>query len=185
MEMIVFVAVLVALVILLGLVWLLFGSQRSVPTPTIGDLQIEKVLPVNCRHFPQISRLLSPEDAQFMRKRAPHHLEGKWRAERRGILKQYLSALRQDFTRLERLARLIAALSPEIRKRQEWEWFWLALQFHFSYRMVALKLFLGSFSPEGLAGLTEMIAGLTSELENRMALIAEHSPSRMRADVGG
>lgn len=181
--MIAFVAVLVALAILLGLVWLLFGSLRNASAPTIGDLQIEKVLPANCRHFPQISQLLSQEDTEFMRKRAPHHIESKWRAERRRILKQYLDGLRQDFTRLERLARLIAALSPEIRKRQEWEWFWLALQFHLSYRMVALKLALGNFSPEGLASLTEMIAGLTAELENRMALIAEHSPSRMRTDV--
>jgi hypothetical protein len=182
--MIVLLAVLVALAILLGLVWLLFGSRTIASPPTIGDLQIEKVLPVNCRHFPQISQLLSQEDAQFMRERAPHHIQSKWRAERRSILKQYLSGLRQDFGRLERLARLIAAFSSEIRKRQEWEWVWLALQFHFSYRMVALKLAIGSFSPEGLAGLTEMIAGLTSELENRMALIAEHSPSRMRTEVG-
>lgn len=182
--MIALVSVLVGVAIVGSLVWLLFGSQRIASAPTIGDLQIEKVLPVNCRHFPQISQLLSQEDTQFIRKRAPHHVVNKWRAERRGILRQYLSGLRQDFTHLQRLARLIAALSPEVRKRQEWEWVWLALQFHFSYRMAALKLALGSFSPEALAGLTEMIAGLTSELENRMALIAEHSPSRLRMDPG-
>lgn len=181
--MTVLVATLASLAILLALLWLLFGSPTNQTVSSLDALEIEKILPVHCRHFAQISQLLSQEDTEFMRKRAPRHLVGKWRAERRGILKQYLDGLRQDFTRLERLARLIAALSPEIRKRQEWEWFWLALQFHLSYRMVALKLALGSFSPEGLAGLTEMIAGLTGELENRMALIAEHSPSRMRTDV--
>lgn len=179
-----FVATLILLAILLALLWLLFGSPTNEAVLSLDTLQIEKILPVNCRHFPQISQLLSQEDAQFMRKRAPHYIESKWRGERRRILKQYLSGLRQDFTRLERLARLIAALSPEIRKRQEWEWLWLALQFHFSYRMLALKLALGGCSPEGLAGLTQMIAGLTSELENRMALIVEHSPSRMRTGVG-
>lgn len=183
--MTVLMATLASLAILLALLWLLFGSPKNERVSPLDPLQIEQILPVNCRHFPQISQLLSQEDTQFMRKRAPHHIEGKWRAERREILRQYLDGLRQDFTRLQRLARLIAALSPEVRKRQEWEWLWLALQFHFSYRMLALKLALGSFSPEGLAGLTEMIAGLTSELENRMALIAEHSPSRMRTDVGG
>jgi hypothetical protein len=181
----IFVATLVFLAVLTTLLWLLFGSPTNKAVLSLDALQIEKILPVNCRHFPQISQLLSQEDTQFMRKRAPHHVANKWRAERRRILKQYLNGLRQDFARLERLARVIAALSPEIRKRQEWEWFWLALQFHFSYRMAALKLALGRFSPEALAGLTEMIAGLTSELENRMALIAEHSPSRMRTDVGG
>lgn len=183
--MTVLVATLASLAILLALLWLLFGSPTNRTVSSLDALEIEKVLPVNCSHFPQISQLLSQEDTEFMRKRAPHHLVRKWRGERRGILKQYLDGLRQDFTRLERLARLIAAFSPEIRKRQEWEWFWLALQFHFSYRMVALQLALGSFSPEGLAGLTEMIAGLTSELENRMALIAEHSPSRMRTNAAG
>lgn len=180
-----FVATLVLLAILLALLWLLFGSPTNETVLSLDALQIEKILPVNCRHFPQISQLLSQEDTQFMRKRAPRHIESKWHAERRRILKEYLSGLRQDFTRLERLAHLIAAFSPEIRRRQEWEWLWLALQFHFSYRMVALKLALDSFSPEGLAGLTQMIAGLTSELEKHMALIGEHSPSRMRTDVGG
>lgn len=182
--MTVFLAILASLAILLVLLWLLFGSPPNQTVSSLDSLEIEKILPVNCRHFPQISQLLSQEDTQFMRKRAPHHVVNKWRAERRGILRQYLSGLRQDFTHLQRLARLIAALSPEVRKRQEWEWVWLALQFHFSYRMAALKLALGSFSPEALAGLTEMIAGLTSELENRMALIAEHSPSRLRTDPG-
>ena len=180
-----FVATLVLLAILLALLWLLFGSPTNEAVLSLDARQIEKVLPVNCRHFPQISQLLSQDDNQFMRKRAPHDMESRWRAERRRILKQYLSGLRQDFTSLERLAHLIAVLSPEIAKRQEWEWLWLAAQFHFSYQMLALKLALGSLSPEGLAGLTQMIAGLTSELETRMALIAEHPPSRMRTDVGG
>lgn len=184
--MTVLVATLASLAILLTLLWLLFGSSKNETGLSFDASQIEKLLPTNCRHFPQISQLLSQEDAEFMRKRAaPHHIVGKWRAERRGILRQYLSGLRQDFMRLERLARLIAALSPEIRKGQELEWVWLALQFHVSYRMAALKLALGSFSPEGLVELTEMIAGLTGDLENRMALIAEHSPSRMRTEVGG
>jgi len=182
--MTVFVATLLFLAILLALLWLLFGSPTNETASSLDALQIENILPVNCRHFPQISQLLSQEDTQFMRKRTPHHVVNKWRAERRGILRQYLSGLAQDFARLQRLARLIAALSPKIRKGQELEWMWLALQFHASYRMVALKLAFGSFSPEGLAGLTEMIAGLTSELENRMALLAEHSPSRLRTDPG-
>lgn len=182
--MTVLVVVLVLLAIL-GFLWLLFGAPTNEPALSVDALQIERLLSTTCHHFPQIRQMLELEDRQFMRMRTPRHIERKWCAERRRILKQYLRGLGQDFVRVQRLARLIATLSPEIRKGQEWEWLWLALQFHFSYRMLALKLALGSFSPEGLAGLTEMIAGLTSELENRMALIAEHSPSRMRTDVGG
>ena len=182
--MMLLLAILVSFAILLVLFWLLFGSKAPETTSTINDLQIEKLLPVNCRHFPQIAQMLKQEDSQFLRRRAPRHIEREWCGERRRILRQYLKGLRQDFTRLERLTRLIAALSPEIRKGQEWEWMWLGLQFHLSYRMVALKIALGSLSPDGLARLTEMIAGLASELENRMTLITQYSPSRLRVNVG-
>ncbi|MFI5070900.1 MAG: hypothetical protein ACHP8A_08420 [Terriglobales bacterium] len=176
-------AILVSFAILLGLLWLLFGSKTET-VPSVDNLEIEKLLPVNCRHFSQITQILKKEDQEFMRKRAPDHIEREWRAQRRRILDQYLKGLRQDFSRLERLTRLIAALSPEVRKGQEWEWMRLGLQFHLSYRMVALKISLGGLSPGGLARLTELISGLASDLENRMSLITEYSPSRLGANVG-
>ncbi|MGH9711068.1 MAG: hypothetical protein ACRD37_11035 [Candidatus Acidiferrales bacterium] len=182
--MTVLLAILLSFAILLGLLWLLFGSKATETSSDVDNLEIEKLLPVKCRHFPQITQMLKQEDSIFMRKRAPHHIEREWRAERRRILGQYLKGLRQDFTRIERLARLIAALSPEVRKGQEWEWMRLGVQFHLSYRIVALKIALGSLSPDGLARLTELISGLASQLENRMSLIAEYSPARLRANVG-
>ena len=181
--MTVFVAILVLLAIL-ALLWLLFGSRTNETGSSLDALQIERLLPINCRHFPQITQMLKEEDRQFMRMRAPHHTERKWRAERRRILKQYLTGLAQDFARVQRLARLVSALSPEIRKGQELEWMWLGLQFHVSYRMVELKFALGRLSPDGLAELTGIIAGLADELEHRMSLITEYSPSHLRANMG-
>lgn len=182
--MTVFVATLASLAILLALFWLLFGSPAAEPSLPLDTREIEKFRPVNCRHFPQVRQMLNEEDHQFMRKRAPRHIELEWRAERRRILGLYLRSLGEDFGRLARLTRLIAALSPEIRKTQEWEWMWLGVQFRLLYRMVALKIALGSFSPNEIARLTELIAGLAGELESRMSLIAECAPSRLRVDLG-
>ncbi|MGH9729710.1 MAG: hypothetical protein ACRD4V_14130 [Candidatus Acidiferrales bacterium] len=171
--------------ILLGLLWLLFGSRAPEATPSVEDLRIEKLLPVNCRHFPQIAQILKSEDFLFMQRRAPDRMKGEWRTERRRILGQYLKGLRQDFARLRQLTRMIAALSPEILKEQEWEWMRLELQFQISYRIVELKIALGGPSPEGLARLTELIAGFAGELESRMSLLAEYPPSHMQVDAGG
>ncbi|HEV2617643.1 MAG TPA: hypothetical protein VGU63_13650 [Candidatus Acidoferrales bacterium] len=176
---------LVSVAILIGLLWLLFGSRGPEATPGGDDLRIENLLPVNCRHFPQIAQMLKSEDFLFMQRRAPHRMEGEWRAERRRILGQYLKGLRQDFARLRRLTRMIAALSPEIRKGQEWEWMRLGLQFQVSYRIVEVKIALGGLSPEGIAGLTGLLTQFAGELESRMSLLAGYSPSRMRMDVGG
>ena len=183
--MTVFAGTLAAFGIVVTLFWLLFGSPAPETPASLDARDAEEFLPANCRHFPQIRQMLETEDHQFMRRRAPRHIEREWRGERRRILGQYVKGLGQDFSRLERLARLIATLSPEIRKSQEWEWMWLGVRFRLLYRSVELKIALGSFSAKDIARLTDPIAGLAAELESRMARIAECAPSRMNADFGG
>ena|SRR5487761_230822 len=183
--MIVFAITLAVFAVLLALFWLLFGSPTTESPGSRDARDIEEFLPVNCRHFPQIRQMLETEDLQFMRRRAPRHIEVEWRGERRRILGQYLKSLGQDFSRLERLARLIATLSPEIRRAQEWEWLWLGIRFRLLYRSVGLKIAFGSFSVDDIARLTDPIAGLAAELESRMSLIAECAPSHLHADFGG
>jgi len=183
--MTVFAVTLGALGVLVALFWLLFGSPATETPAPLDARDTEEFLPVNCRYFPQIRQMLETEDHQFMRRRVPRHIEVEWRRERRGILGQYLSGLGQDFGRLERLARLIARLSPEIRRAQEWEWMWLGIRFRLLYRIVELKIALGSSSADDIARLTDPIAGLAAELESRMSLIAECAPSHLHADFGG
>ncbi|MHB8412874.1 MAG: hypothetical protein ACYDDI_13140 [Candidatus Acidiferrales bacterium] len=182
--MTVFAVTLAALAILLALFWLLFGSPAAGTPASLDARDVEEFLPANCRHFPQIRQMLETEDHQFIRRRAPRHIEVEWRGERRRILGQYLKGLGQDFVRLERLARLIATISPEIRRAQEWEWMWLGIRFRILYRSVELKIALGSFSADDIARLTDPIAGLAAELESRMSLIAECAPSCLHADFG-
>ncbi|MFZ0211910.1 MAG: hypothetical protein WBE20_15395 [Candidatus Acidiferrales bacterium] len=177
-------AILASFVILAALVWLLFTPQAAQSTPAIEALEIEKLLPLHCRHFPQISQILRDEDRQFMIRNAPKHMEKQWRKQRRGILRGYLRGLAQDFVRLERLARLATALSPELKETRQWEWLRLGVQFRFLYRMLAIRIALGSVTPDELVRLTNLITGLAGELEKRMSQIAGLLPSRLGPNMG-
>lgn len=179
------VAMVASLAILLAVFWLLFGSPKPESNSALDALEIEKLLPRHCRHFPQISQMLKDDDRKFMLKVAPRDVEKQWRAERRHILRLFLKGLAQDFGRLQRLARLISALSPEIQKSQEWEWIWLGVQFRVLYRMLAVRIALGDFSPVQLTRLTDLVSGLASQLEGQMSLLTEYFPSHLRASPEG
>jgi hypothetical protein len=178
------VAILVSLAILAILVWLIFSPRAAQSTPSIESLDIEKLLPLHCRHFPQISPILRDEDREFMARNAPKQLEKLWHAQRRKILREYLRSLADDFVRLERLARLASTLSPELKKTHQWEWLRLGLQFRFLYRVLSIRIALGSVTPKELTKLTNLITGLAGELEARMSQIAGLMPSHLGPSPG-
>ncbi len=167
---------LLSIVLLLALLWLIFGHKPPKTDLASAALEIKKLLPIHCRHFPQICRILKTEDEEFMRRRAPEHIAKQWRAQRRQILRFYIHGLAQDFHGLERLARLIAALSPEVKRKQEWEWLWLGLQFRLLYRMTIMRLTLHRLEPNDLALLTETVAGLGLALERWIDRMTEALP---------
>ncbi|HEV2289745.1 MAG TPA: hypothetical protein VGR81_12415 [Candidatus Acidoferrales bacterium] len=172
-------AILLSLAVLIFLVWLLFPPRVASSTATVEALEIEKLLPLHSRHFPQISQILCNEDREFMSRHSPKSIETPWRRQRRKILRQYLNSLAEDFTRLERLARLASALSPELNKAHQWEWLRLGLQFRVMYRMLAIRIAFDSVTPKQLVRITNLISGLSGELETRMSQIAGIMPSRL------
>ena len=160
------IAMMAALVIivLVILVWLLFVPQRF-PRPEIGPLEIKKLLPVHCKHFPQIKKILNQEDEIFLARRANRHTLKIWRKERNRVLELYVQGLAEDFQNLTALARLISKLSPEPRPSQELELLKASLQFHMLYRLTMLRLALRTLPLPELSRLTEMVAALGFELE--------------------
>ena len=154
----------VAMIVLVLLVWLLFAPQ-SVQTRDAGPLEIKQLLPVHCRHFPQIKRILNGEDEAFVARRASRKNVKLWRRERKQILQLYLQGLAQDFQNLTELARLISKLSPEIRPSQELELLKLTVQFQTLYRLTMLRIGLRFLPLPELWRLTEIVAGLGFELE--------------------
>jgi hypothetical protein len=85
---------------------------------------------------------------------------------------------------MERLARLIAALSPEISRKQEWQWLWMGLQFRMVFRLLSLRIVLGNPSLPQLARLTDFVASQAADLEVRMSQMAGILPSRLRTSAG-
>jgi len=112
-----FIFIVLGMIILVTLFWLLFAPKSDKPPAEIQTLEIEKLQPLHCRHFPQISQLLRREDLTFIQRRVPVAMARAWKRQRRRVLRLYLNGLAEDFLRMERLARLIAALSPEISRK--------------------------------------------------------------------
>jgi len=165
---------LLAIVVPAVLVWLLFGPQKF-QRPEIGPLEINKLLPVHCRHFPQIRRILSQQDETFLARRASRHILKHWRKERNQVLRLYVQGLAEDFQNLTELARLISKLSTELRPTQELELLKATLHFHMLYRLTMLRLALRSLPLPELSRLTEMVAALGFELE----LLLNHMTARI------
>lgn len=178
------VVLVLSIALLVALIWLLFGRQTPQMDPAAAALEIQKFLPVHCRHFSQIHRILKNEDQDFMHRRAPRHIFNQWRAERRRILRVYIRGLAQDFRGLEQLARLLAALSPEIKRKQEWEWLWLGLQFRLLYRVTVLRFSLHGSPVDDLARLAEMLIDLAATLEQSIDRMTEAFP-QVQMDASG
>lgn len=162
-------------VLSLALLWLLFG-KRPQQDPVQGALEIQRLLPVHCRHFPQIQHALNASDQTFVERRLPAEIARQWRAERREVIQLYFQGLRQDFLGLEKLARLLAALSPAVKRRQEWEWLRLGIQFRILYRMTQVRLVIYTMPTAELIRLTEMLTALKFILESTMNQMTEALP---------
>ena len=172
----------VAVVLLLVLLWLVREPRVVTPTAAEGKLRLEGLFQLHCRHFPQVRQVLSRADEEYMRRRASSGLRRQWQRERRNVARQYLAGLRADFSRLNRLARLVAALAPEVRQTQEAELLWLGLRFRILYVLVSLRLETGFLSVPELGRLADLVGGLAAQIDTGIATLSENSLLRLRAD---
>lgn len=170
----------VTVTLLVALVWLLRRpASRMGAAVSERTLELENLFPLHCRHFPQIRQALSGADAGFLRGRASRRALKEWRAERRHVLRHFLAGLGEDFERLDRLARTVAALSPEVNRKQEMERFWLSTQFLLLYRVVSLRLVAGFPRLPQVAHLTDLIGSLAAQVDERMAALGQKAPLRV------
>jgi hypothetical protein len=126
-------------------------------------------------HLAQIQQALQENDLSFLALRGSHRLSRQVRRERRRVVLRYLSALRMDFERLLRLARVIAVLSPEVAPAQEWERLRLSLRFSMQCEMVRLELALGRTNLPQLSGVGRTVSGLSLRLELAMTELGERA----------
>ncbi|HVN09818.1 MAG TPA: hypothetical protein VMV61_12640 [Patescibacteria group bacterium] len=127
--------------------------------------QAEEFFPIHSRYFPQVRRMLSPEDVTYMSDRASPALFRRWKQSLQHAGSLYLEGLREDFHRLNRLARVLALRSPKLRPKQELELAWLNLRFEMLYGIVRCRLWLGRPAEQYLAKMAGLIGSLGRQLE--------------------
>jgi hypothetical protein len=185
---------LVALVLLAILVRLLWEPEAkpTVAAPEAADKiatpehrQIEELFPLHCRYFPQMRQTLLGADEEFMRKRASATVRRRWRKERRRLALEFLAGLRDDFRRLNALAREVARLSPRLSERQEAELFWLGVRFQLLYALVRARIGLGWAALGGLTEIAGMVSSLAASIEAAMESLEAGSRARLRSPGAG
>jgi hypothetical protein len=159
---------------ILAILWFLLRPQsppaKKISGP-IGDFKAGYPILLHYRYFPQIRQALSEADDKYLGEAAPPQVARQARRERRAIARHFLRGLREDFSNLERLGRMIAAMSPVVNRRQETERFLLSLKFQFVWALVWLRLFTGKMPIDRIQYLTGVLGRLAARMEQAMSEI--------------
>jgi hypothetical protein len=168
----IFSGVVAALLLVLG--WALRAPGKS----SRGKFDLASLEESGRRHatyFVLIKQAASPADMEFLAKRGSPEIVRRVRRERRRIALLYLTHLREDFQRLLRLARAVAALSPAVGSRQELERLWLSLEFSWRYRMIRAGFYYGLLPVPQLNSLSHMVSQLAVQMETSMKELGERA----------
>jgi hypothetical protein len=126
-------------------------------------------------YLPQIRQALAAADYDFLSERGSRGMQRRVRRERLNVALAYLSALRGDFEGLLKMARVIAVLSPEVAVAHEFERLRLAAEFTWRCQMIRWKLLAGMTPLPQLAGLSDLVSGLSVRLEQAMKELGERA----------
>jgi hypothetical protein len=166
------------------LLWLMRPGRKYVevgrsPVHRTIDQAWESVVPHHYRYFPQVRQALSAGDYEYLQKTAPPHIAKKVIRERREVARHFLSGLHEDFSKLEQLARMVAALSPAVSRAQETERLLLGLRFRLLYALVWTRLSMGPVPLLQLGELTNLVGRLAVRMEQAMANVNALSAERL------
>lgn len=154
---------------ILAILWLVLrprSSSLKKGSGPLGNFKTWNAAPLHYQYFPQIRQALSEDDDKYLGEAAPPRVARQARRERRAVARRYLHGLREDFSSLEQLGRMIAAMSPVVSHRQETERFMLGLKFQLVYALVYLRLSTGRVP----IGQVQYLTGLVGRLATRMDL---------------
>ncbi len=166
------------------LLWLLRPRRQSgvAAAPTV-DEALDSDFPKHSRYFPQIRQALSAGDDRYLREVTSPQVAQQVLRERRSVARNFLRGLREDYSSLERLARMVASLSPVVSRQQEYERILLGFQFRLLYGFVWLRLSTGRVPLGQIEQLTELIGRLALRMEQAMAQINALSAERLTREV--
>src|SRR5258708_16282307 len=137
--MLVLFASVAALLLLLG--WMARNPRRKISGCSGDPASLEETGRRHATYLPVIRQAMAPSDFEFLASCAPNVLARRAHREPQRIAMLYLADLRADFENLLRLARVVAALSPEGGASHEFERFALSLRFSCRYPLLILALY--------------------------------------------
>ena len=108
----------VGVLLLVVLVWVL-RDPRKLNKPDDDLASNEEWGQRHVAYFPQVRQAIDRKDFEFLALRGLPKLTKRVRKERRRIALAYLACIRADFLKLWRLARVIAAMSPQVGAAEE------------------------------------------------------------------
>jgi len=161
-------------VLLALLIWSLRGPLGT-GDRMLGSSSLEEIGRKHVVFFPQIRQALAPQDFAFLAAHGSNKLARRVRRERRSVALAHLAALKEDFHKLLKLARVVALLSPKVMPLQEYEQFRLSLLFSVQCEWVRLKLLLGIAPLEPLSELSGLLSGLAVRLETAITELGERA----------
>ena len=173
-------------ILLAALIWALRAPRRIRKSDAQAAL-LEETGKRHVNFLPQIRQALAETDYLYLSRKAPALVVRRVRRERRRIALAYLSAVREDFQNLLRMAKIIARLSPEVVTLHEFERVRLTLVFAWHYQMVRLQLRAGLVPIPGLDGLSDLVSGLSVRMETAMNELGERAAlaSKMASSFDG
>jgi hypothetical protein len=170
---------------LVGLFLLLFAwsmrkMEREKPLADVGVL--EEYGRGNVAHLPQIRQAFADVDFLYLSQKAPSALARRVRQERRRAGLAFLSAVREDFLSLLRLAKIIAVLSPEVAALHEFERLRLTLEFAWRYEVIRMQLRAGLAPLPRLDALSDFVSSMSVRMETAMKELGERAA--LAAELG-
>ncbi len=161
-------------ILLLALGWAL-RSPRKQRKLEVDPRPLEELGQRHVTYLPQIRQAFATTDYEFLSEKASREVQRRVRRERRGVALAYLAALRGNFQSLLRMARVIAALSPEVVAVQEFERLRLTGMFAWRYQMIRWRLWTGLAPMTQLDGLSNLVSGLSVRLEMAVQELGERA----------
>jgi hypothetical protein len=169
----------VAAVLLAALGWALRGPRRA----SRGNFNLDSLEQPGRRHstyFSLIRQASSQEDLEFLARRGPPNLRDRIHKERRKVVLLYLDHLRNDFERLSKIAKAVAAVSPTVGIGQEFERVWLTAEFMARYYAIRLGFSYGFVPLAQLNLLSQMVSQLSIQMEASMKEFGERAALAVR-----
>jgi len=160
-------------VLLVLLIFLL--REPANPSDPESDGPLESFGHRHIGYFSQINQALAEEDLLFLRSRGSVPLSRRVRRERRRVVLAYLSALKDDFASLWRLARVIATMAQQVGAAQELARFRLGVSFYARYEWIRFQFVCGFAPLSSLGALSQTVGNLAVRLETAMTDLGERA----------